>query len=102
MAYTVHKYALSPGRNNVTIPSDYTVLDAQFQHSGYGNDLALWAYVDAESERRVLTFEVCPTGGAAPRRVGRYPLFVATAQDPKNGTVWHVFNVPAPGQYVGV
>ena len=91
MTFAVHKYTLTPGECSAEIPVAWEALTAQFQRSMYGNGLALWAHVDVDSEVVTKRFLVIPTGAVTPSPVDI--KYIATAQEPQSGTVWHVFQV---------
>lgn len=81
---TIFKYTLKIlDEQIVMMPWGAQMLDAQFQ----GNDLVLWVMVDESRDLRIRDVWIRGTG----RLYEDLGTYVATAQDPKTGLVWHVF-----------
>lgn len=81
---TIFKYELDiAAAQEVTLPSDATIMDVQFQ----GETLCLWALVDPDSEPKKRIFKIYGTGWTVD--CPGVLTHVATVQ--KRGYVWHLF-----------
>lgn len=82
----IFKYPLEiTDEQHVEMPFGASLLTAQFQ----GDDLVVWALVDAEEqETKKKRFRIYGTGHPIEGLPGSY---LATAQEPMRGLVWHVF-----------
>lgn len=69
---------------HVEMPMGMEFLDAQFQ----GDQLCLWALVDANEETHSHRFFIVGTGNPFPREAAYH---IATVQQPGTSLVWHIF-----------
>ncbi len=81
---TIHKFTLEiTDEQFIPMPSGSMPLTAQFQ----GNDLVVWSLIETDEPTIERRFTIFGTGNPMQGQ-GRY---LATAQDPRRGLVWHVF-----------
>lgn len=79
------KYPLEiTDEQDVEMPAGADLLTAQFQD----DSLMVWAVVEPDASMSVRRFRIIGTGAAIEGYPGGY---LATAQDPQCGLVWHVF-----------
>lgn len=92
----IMKYVINPGRNNIGMPRNASLLHVAVQD----NQLCLWATVNPDEPTEVRTFQVEPTGASV--EAGRH-VYIGTFLVEPNGWVesfapphldvssWHVF-----------
>lgn len=84
--WRVFKYPLViADRQSIQLPEMAEILSVQFQ----GDDLVLWAAVNPALPRMRQEIVIAGTGHPIDLRGLQ---FIATAQDPASGLVWHVFS----------
>lgn len=91
MSLTIWKFPLQIiDRQKVPMRQSADILSVQFQ----GSQLVLWAMVDEDAPTKSRFIEIFGTGHPMPQLVPQSERrFLGTAQDPKTGLVWHVFEL---------
>lgn len=92
--YRIYKYKLNPVENNsnesfmraeAELPMDAVIL----KYGCQGNDIFLWAEVDASSPTKKLTFAIFPTSGEVPNLQNyKYQDTVFMGD-----FVWHIYRI---------
>lgn len=84
---TIHKYYYN-GFEEVSMVEGAKILDIQWQD----RDIVIWAEVDTDKPIVIRRFEFIGTGFEieTPSESRKY---ITTVQDPKDGYVWHVFEL---------
>ena len=91
--YAIYKYPLDiTDVQHVAIPETARMLTVQAQ----GDQVCLWALVDADSPPKARTVRVYGTGHPIEDAIARGAYYAGTAQTCGGQLVWHVFIDEAP------